>query len=142
MIYLITENLSTLKIHKLTQEQYDRELVAGRIDSNALYLTPDEVYVQDGEPLEAAEGALWVDMDAESGASGGSAFSPTASVEQTNNGAVITITDKNGTTTATVVNGEKGDTPVRGIDYWTEADKAQMVNDVLAALPAAEGVSV
>ena len=37
-----TENLSTLKIHKLTQDQYDRELAAGRIDPNALYLTPDE----------------------------------------------------------------------------------------------------
>ena len=36
------ENLSTLKIHKLTQEQYERELAAGRIDANALYLTPDE----------------------------------------------------------------------------------------------------
>ena len=39
---MITENLSTLKIHKLTQEQYDRELIAGNIDDNALYLTPDE----------------------------------------------------------------------------------------------------
>lgn len=37
-----TENLSTLKIHKLSQAQYDRELAAGRIDANALYLTPDE----------------------------------------------------------------------------------------------------
>ena len=39
---MITENLSTLKINKLTQEQYDRELAAGNIDKNALYLTPDE----------------------------------------------------------------------------------------------------
>ena len=39
---MITENLSTLKIHKLTQAQYNRELAAGRIDENALYLTPDE----------------------------------------------------------------------------------------------------
>ena len=39
---MITENLSTLKIHKLTQEQYDRELSSGNIDTNALYLTPDE----------------------------------------------------------------------------------------------------
>ena len=39
---MITENLSTLKIHKLTQAQYDRELEAGRIDQNAIYLTPDE----------------------------------------------------------------------------------------------------
>lgn len=37
-----TENLQTLKIHKLTQAQYDRELQAGNIDANALYLTPDE----------------------------------------------------------------------------------------------------
>ena len=37
-----TENLSTLKIHKMTQVQYDRELAAGNIDPNALYLTPDE----------------------------------------------------------------------------------------------------
>ena len=35
-----TENLSTLKINKLTQAQYNRELDAGRIDENALYLTP------------------------------------------------------------------------------------------------------
>lgn len=38
---MITNNISTLKIHKLTQDQYDRELEAGRIDENALYLTPD-----------------------------------------------------------------------------------------------------
>lgn len=36
-----TENLETLKIHRLTQAQYDRELAAGNIDENALYLTPD-----------------------------------------------------------------------------------------------------
>ena len=34
------ENLSTLKIHKLTQDQYDRELAAGNLDPTALYLTP------------------------------------------------------------------------------------------------------
>ena len=39
---MITENLSTLKINKLTQAQYERELEAGRLDPNALYLTPDE----------------------------------------------------------------------------------------------------
>ena len=39
---MITNNLSTLKIHKLTQEQYDRELEAGRIDPSAIYLTPDD----------------------------------------------------------------------------------------------------
>ena len=40
-----TENLLTLKIHKLTQAQYDRELANGSIDENALYLTPEEIPV-------------------------------------------------------------------------------------------------
>lgn len=64
---MITENLSTLKIHKLTQEQYDRELEAGRVDPSALYLTPDNgdngVYVQNEEPIDVPDGSLWVDMD-------------------------------------------------------------------------------
>lgn len=36
------QNIPTLKIHKLSQSQYNRELAAGRIDPNALYLTPGE----------------------------------------------------------------------------------------------------
>lgn len=45
---MIIENLPTLKIHKLTKNQYDRELAAGRIDTNALYLvnnTEEPVYI-------------------------------------------------------------------------------------------------
>lgn len=37
--------------------------------------------------------------------------------------------------------GEKGDTPVKGTDYWTASDKAQIVNDVLNALPTWNGGS-
>lgn len=44
---MITENLSTLKIHKLTQEQYDRELASGNIDESAIYLTPDKISQSD-----------------------------------------------------------------------------------------------
>lgn len=92
---MTTENLSTLKIHKLSQEQYDRELAAGRIDENAIYLTPDEDYDIDlegyatieqlnekenkifkrpDEPLDAHTGALWIDTDEgpTGGGSGGS----------------------------------------------------------------------
>ena len=39
---MITENVTTLNIHKLTQEQYNRELLAGNIDENAIYLTTDD----------------------------------------------------------------------------------------------------
>jgi len=38
--------------------------------------------------------------------------------------------------------GTSGTTPVKGTDYWTAADQASIVNDVLTALPAAESVSV
>lgn len=72
------------------------------------------------------------------------------------NGTVLEVTSASGTTSA-YLKGDKGDTgatgkdgakgadgktPVRGTDYWTAADKAEIVNEVLAALPAAEGVSV
>ena len=42
------------------------------------------------------------------GATGQDGFSPSASVEQTESGATITITDKNGTTTANLYNGADG----------------------------------
>ena len=35
--------------------------------------------------------------------------------------------------------GEPGHTPVLGTDYWTEEDKAEMVADVIAALPVYDG---
>lgn len=38
---MLTENLSTLKINRLTQEQYDAALTNGSINANELYLTPD-----------------------------------------------------------------------------------------------------
>ena len=37
------------------------------------------------------------------------------------------------------IQGEKGDSPVKGVDYWTATDKQEIINDVLLALPAAEG---
>jgi hypothetical protein len=77
------------------------------------------------------------------------------------NGTVLTITSASGTSSAdlkgdTGAKGDKGDpgapgasgapgadgkTPERGVDYWTEADKAEIVADVLTAIPDAEGAS-
>ena len=62
------------------------------------------------------------------------------------NGTVLTITSASGTSSADL-KGDKGDkgadgaagyTPVKGTDYYTEADKNEMVQLVLAALPIAE----
>ena len=36
-----TENISTLKIHKLTQEQYNREFENGTLEETSMYLTPE-----------------------------------------------------------------------------------------------------
>ena len=35
--------------------------------------------------------------------------------------------------------GADGYTPVKGTDYWTDADKAEMVADVISALPVYNG---
>lgn len=37
---MITENVSTLQIHKLTQEQYESALENGELNDNSIYLTP------------------------------------------------------------------------------------------------------
>ena len=74
-------------------------------------------------------------------------FSPV--VELTKEGTVTTlkITDAEGTKTAEIHDGEQGEagadgkTPEKGIDYFTEEDKTEMVNAVIAALPNAEGAS-
>ena len=77
------------------------------------------------------------------GGYGEDGFSPIANVTQTASGAVISITDKSGTTTATITNGkdgakgEKGDT---GPAYTlTASDKAEMVSAVIASLPIYNG---
>lgn len=38
--------------------------------------------------------------------------------------------------------GEPGKTPIKGEDYFTESDKEELIEDLLAALPIAEEVSV
>lgn len=50
-------------------------------------------------------------------------------------GYVVGTDGKDGT------NGADGKTPVKGTDYWTASDKAEMVSDVLSALPTWNGGS-
>ena len=61
---------------------------------------------------------------------------------------ILTVYDDNGNSIPIpAIKGEKGKdgadgyTPVRGTDYWTESDKTEIVNDVLAALPTWTGGS-
>lgn len=57
------------------------------------------------------------------------------------NGNRATFTVKNGSKGSTGSNGKDGKTPIKGTDYYTDADKTEMVNAVLAALPRWEGGS-
>lgn len=52
---MITENLSTLKINRLTKEQYEREKTAGTLDSTALYLTPAVEVVPESSTSDAGK---------------------------------------------------------------------------------------
>ena len=66
---------------------------------------------------------------------GADGFSPTATITQTQSGATVTITDKNGTTTANLSNGAPGQ------DYvLTAQDKTGIANIVLSELPTTQGV--
>ena len=46
---------------------------------------------------------------------------------------------KDGQNGAPGINGVDGKTPERGVDYWTAADKAEIVNEVLTSLPVYNG---
>ena len=66
---------------------------------------------------------------------GADGFSPVATVTQTASGATVSITDKNGTTTANISNGQNGN------DYvLTAQDKSDIADIVLSELPTTQGV--
>lgn len=67
--------------------------------------------------------------------SGGAGVSPEIDVNKSGNVTTITITDATGTKTATISDGADGKTPVAGTDYFTQADKEELVAAVKSALP-------
>lgn len=58
-----------------------------------------------------------------------------------NSGELKGETGPKGDTGASGTNGKDGKTPVKGTDYYTEADKQEMVNLVLKEIPTSEGVA-
>lgn len=57
------------------------------------------------------------------------------------NGSDVGLKGDKGDTGASGKDGSDGKTPVKGTDYWTAADKAEIVNSVLSALPTWTGGS-
>lgn len=74
---MITEDLGSLQIHKLTQDQYDAALAAGELDENAIYLTeddsggvPDCTTDDNGKFLRVVDGvATWAALESAEGVS-------------------------------------------------------------------------
>lgn len=93
------------------------------------------------EELKGEQGA-----DGKNGIDGLDGVSPTVNVTQTQSGATITITDKEGTTTTEIKNGVNGKdgvngqdgtdgkTPVKEVDYFTNEDKQEIESEITAKL--------
>ena len=58
-----TTDISTLKINKLTQEQYDAAVVAGTINENELYMTPDNNELDTHQFLRVTDTGSAVDVN-------------------------------------------------------------------------------
>ena len=72
------------------------------------------------------------------GKDGADGYSPTATVTETDAGAVISITDKNGTTTATIKNGTSGETASWG-DYTPGCEEGESAKYCTAKLVTVTG---
>lgn len=73
----------------------------------------------------------------ENGKDGTDGISPTVSVEAIDDGHRITITDVNGSQSFDILNGtdgEPGSTPVKGVDYYTETEKEELIQEILSRL--------
>ena len=123
LFYTVGEKVKTSSIFTISCGE---SLVAGEVpepyenlltELNQMIATTEANAQRAEDAAERAEEAAGGGGGGEGGADG---FSPIATVEQTENGAVITITDKTGTTSATVTNGAtgpqgpKGDTGEQG----------------------------
>lgn len=86
-------------------------------------------------------GASWENVIATASLKGAAGYSPTVTASQMSSGVYLTVKNQNTQYGTFIKNGVDGKTPVKGTDYFTAEDKAEMVSQVLAALPSASGVS-
>lgn len=101
-----------------------------------------QTQIADSESLRAGVNAL---MNAYETHDGDIASLKTQAHTHSNKAALDKLSDSNGKLqyngSDVGLKGDKGDTPVKGTDYWTAADKAEIVADTLAALPTWTGGS-
>ena len=137
--------------------------IDGQSQGMALFSLPPTQHLGSTPPysiwLDESGGAAIFPIESINGTDGIGIQSVEQTVTSTEDGGtnIITVTKTDGTSsTFAVRNGSKGSTgatgatgaagkdgytPVKGTDYWTAADKQEIVNDVLAALPDGTEVS-
>jgi hypothetical protein len=134
------------------QDLSDEEKAQARENIGALSETEVTVVLE-----QAKESGLFDGKDGEDGhtpvkgvdyfdgENGNDGVSPTVSVSKSGKVTTITINDVVGTEIATVNDGKDGEdgyTPIKGTDYFTEADKQEMIASVIASLPVYDGTVV
>ena len=70
------------------------------------------------------------------GGNGKPGYSLTVEIAELENGHKVSITDVNGTKEFEVLNGKDGKTPEKGVDYFTDADKEEIIIAVTENIPA------
>lgn len=122
-------------------------------DNAKLYVKGPEKYeyltdLSGASGIQGPEGPAGKDGDP--GEKGNDGISPIVSIESISGGTKITITDYQGAHSFDVMNGQNGErgpsgtngyTPVKGVDYYTDTDKQEMVAAVIAALPNGDEVN-
>lgn len=99
--------------------------------------TVTTIYVDGSSIATINDGA-----DGQDGQDGQDGHTPVVTASKTG---TVTTVSVDGSPIATIndgadgQDGEDGTTPVRGTDYWTAADQASIVADVIAALPLYDG---
>lgn len=91
-------------------------------------MVPYSVYVWDSVSGNWKDnGTIIQGPEGPKGKDGKDGFSPTVTVTKSGNISTLTVTDKNGTTSVKILDGVgTGYTPVKGVDYWTDEDKAEI----------------
>lgn len=145
---MIEQNVPLLKIHKLTQEQYERQVAADAVEENAIYLTPaldvDNFPIKNSENLISSGGVFAALQNITApDFSVTSVNGKTGDVELTPEdiGALDEETLPNAINTALAQakasgefngpQGPAGDTPIKGQDYFTDADKEEFLDQVI-----------
>lgn len=108
-----------------------------QLENDAGYLTQhqDISGKLDADKLPQAINTALAQAKASGEFDGEDGVSPIISVSDIEGGHRITVTDASGTKNIDVIDGEDGRTPVKGTDYFTAADKGEIVRQVIAGLP-------